>query len=131
MLCEVETESIGGLETEEDWNRHSEKQLNDLIAKGVKLTNVWKDPKLSLPLSKMFEDEEIRVSEIEGRYGKFLDSELQTSLLNIEEYLHRLRFELLGYVGEETEREKAISDLMAKIAKEIAQLRERKIDIGF
>jgi hypothetical protein len=130
MLCEVEATETRSL-TEIDWNRESKKDLNDLVNKGVKLNNQWKDTIIASQFSKFFEEQENLISEIEGKYGKFLGSELQTSLLDIEEYLRRLSFEILGFIGEDAEIEKAISDLIAKIAKEIVKLRESGIDIGF
>ncbi len=70
------------------------------------------------------------LSEIEGKYLKFLDSEVQTSLMDIQDYIHELNFALRFTFREERFCE-YISRWIKRIMKEIVKIRESKIDIGF
>jgi hypothetical protein len=128
VLCEVES-VLTNEQSEEDWKQLSKRQLDDLASKDIKLTDTWKGIIDGLP--SYLKTLESRLGEIEGRYGKFLGSKIQISLMDTEEYLHRLSFELEFSLGKEKEREMRISELVQRTMKEIAKLRESGINIGF
>jgi hypothetical protein len=103
------------------WSKRTEKQLNNVLNDKIALKPIWKDPKMCSQLSEFVEDREKILSEIEGKYGKF-DSQIQASLMDIEEYLHKLSFELTFYSADEEQKENTISELIKKITVEIQKL---------
>ena len=69
---------------------------------------------------------------IDTRHGKFLNPDLQCSLLDIEDSLHKLSFELHFTDANMDDREKFLKIELKKLSKELGKLRERKlVDIGF
>lgn len=101
--------------------------LNDLIARKVSLRK-----QNSSFIHAFLEAEETHLREIDLRYGRFFDSKIQVSLMDIQNDLRTLDWALEPIVEQdETVREKNVSDVISKIMKEIANLRESGVDIGF
>jgi len=135
-LCEVERVLFGeSIHDEKAWKKLKEKQLNTLVSGKVQLNasvkELWENREISSSLATFIDSRRALLTDIEGRYFKFLDSELQSSLMDIEDYLHSLSIELRIIRAKEENFYKAISDLIGKTAKEIAKIREMKIDMGF
>jgi len=134
-FCEVDRVIVGEHAfTDEAWRDLNRKQLKQMTEK-VKLNDmakeVWKKRDLALSYATLFDSRRARLSEIEGKYIRFLNPTLRASLMDIQDYLEDLRFEFrVGSAKEETF-EKALAPIIEKIMKEIVQIRESGIDIGF
>jgi len=126
-LCEVDRESVGDVHNCEAWNEQRRKQLKQMTEK-VELNDWAKEMLekngLALHLASFFDSRRTLLSEIEGKYFRFLNPKLRASLIDIQDCLEDLRFELKGRGAD-------ISTVIKKITKEIASIRESGIDIGF
>ena len=136
-LCEVERRH-GEFLTEENWRMLREKQLNILSSGKVKLLDfyrdldVWRKEDFASKLASILDSRRAYLSAIEGKYLKFLRSDLQASLMDIQDYLHDFNGELrIGLTLKGERFFDSISDLIWKIMVEIAKIREQNIDIGF
>ncbi len=74
----------------------------------------------------LFESNRNRLSQIEDKYGRFLNPKLKASLMDIQEFIEDFGFEMKPSYAKET-----IKTLIEKIAKEIDSIRDSGIDIGF
>ena len=100
-------------------------ELNDLTKE------LWEEKRdVASSYASLFDSRRSYLSEIESKYFKFLDSELQESLIDIQEYLAQLRFEFRVMRSKKEDFCNVVSDLIGKIMKEIVQIRQ-KIYIGF
>lgn len=118
----------------EELKKVQKKLLNSLASEEIRITDSAKElfakKDLAFSLASYLDSKRVTLSEIEGKYLKFLDSELQTSLMDIQDYLHRLNFDLRFTLREEYFC-KSISKWIKKIMNEIVRIRNKKIDIGF
>jgi hypothetical protein len=115
----------------DDFKKYPEKKLNELVVKGIKLNDLWKDEEKSLWFADRFDRLWDALGTIETRHEKFLSPTLQDSLLNIEESLHALSFECHATDFNEENRKHFIIVHVGKIVKEIDKLRKSGIDVGF
>ena len=134
-FCEVDRSLQGNFHDRETWKELERKQLKQMIDEVVINEIMAKDlmekNDLAMNYASMVESSRLRISEIENKYGRFLNPKLRASLMDIQNYLGTLRFELkLGNVGS-AERPQFLKDTIGKIVKEINNARENGIDIGF
>ena len=129
----LEAEIDYGMEgtTEVDYYKLSEKKLNALITGKFKLNIPSRDQDLMARLSQGYNRRENLIGEIIGNYGKFLSSEIQCLLMDIEEHLGSLSFQLKLPIIVEGYEPKKITDLLSKIGQEIDEMRKKGIDVGF
>jgi hypothetical protein len=125
-FCEVDRSLDGDIHNRETWKKLERKQLKQMTEKVVLNELMVKDlsekKDLALNYASLVESNRIRISEIEGKYFRFLNLKLRTSLMDIQDYLGDLRFEVkVSIVKKET---------IEKIAKEIASIQKSGIDIG-
>jgi hypothetical protein len=129
-LVDAEIDSSPEEITEVDWYKLSEKKLNALITGKFKVTPI-SDKKITVSLSEGYNRREILIGEIIGNYGKFLSSEIQCLLMDIEEHLGSLSFQLKLSIVVEGYKPNKIPELLSKIGQDIDQLRKKGIDVGF
>lgn len=134
-LCEVQRVLFGAdISSDEAWRELNRKQLKQMAEK-VKLTDLAKElgekPDLALSYATLVELRRTCLSEIEGKYIRFLNPTLRASLMGIQDYLEDLRFEFKVPGGNREALEKNLSTIIEKIMKEIITIRENGIDIGF
>lgn len=135
FLCDVEMVLVGDPSSDEAWKKLSQRQLDILTSAKIKINEsakeLWEKRDLASNLASIFDSRRAYLSEVEGKYLKFLDSELQSSLMDIQDYLERLRLELRVMRAKKEYFYESLSILIGKIMKEIAQTRKSGIDIGF
>jgi hypothetical protein len=112
------------------------KQLEQMTGKVVLIETLLSDllekKDLAANFASLFDSIRIRISEIEGKYGRFLNPKLRVPLMDIQDCLDELRFELkLGSVGSAERLHQSLSTIIEKIIKEINNVRGNGIDIGF
>ena len=73
----------------------------------------------------------IILSDLEGKYWRFLNPEIQTSLMNIQEELEALIIEFQKPFKNNVEKCKLVENIMRKIIQEIKILKDKGIDIVF
>ena len=134
-LCKFDRVLTGDrLYDDEELKKVKEKLLNSLAYEDIILNDSTKElfakKNLAFRLASYLDSKRVTLSEIEGKYLKFLDSELQTSLMDIQDYLHELNFALRFALREEYFY-KSISKWIKRIMNEIVKIRDGKIDIGF
>jgi len=133
-LCDVESALVADVLNDEAWKDLSRRQLKQLLSE-VKLNDgvkeLWENRDLASSLASFFDSKRARLSEIEGKYFKFLNSELRASLMDIQDFLEDLRFELRVVSAKQETFYRGLSSVIGKIVKEIAKIREKGIDIGF
>lgn len=129
LLLDAEIDTTMSDITEVDFNKLSKKYLNAMASGNFKLTNVWKDKEINSKLANMFLLKENMLGEIEGRYGKFLKSDIQCSLMNVEEYLHNLSWDFTLTTILENHKPDKIPDLIHKIGQEIDYLNKSGIKV--
>jgi len=112
-------------------NRYRQKELEELLTNNIILRNSWKEKERSLSFAKRFESLWKGIGIIDSRHGKFLSSDIQCSLLDIEDSLHKLLFEFYVTDFDKDDREMFITTELKKIVKEIDYLRKNGIDVGF
>jgi hypothetical protein len=124
LITDVESVILNP-QSQEDWNKLSERQLTQLATGRFGINDLWKEGESREALPKYYRTLEARLGEIEDRYGKFLDSKVQNALMDIEDFLHELAFSL----------QLSSADRAAFIVKELGKklvfMRESGIDIGF
>ncbi len=131
MLIDAENDStMEGIENV-DFNKLTKKKLDALVQGNFKVTLQFGDQVITTKLSQKYEAREAVINNIISRYGKYLLSEIHSSLMDIEEYLGQVSFELgvkplviKNYKGEK------LPELLKKIGLEIERLRKNGIDIG-
>ena len=147
LLCVVKKTS-----TENTIQEISDMQLSALASEEVKLNAVYKKWLLEEEDERSYhawfaEASRAYLAEIEHRYSKFLDSELLASLMDIQDYLEKLRWELRLMPKRKEElmpqrmkelmpQRKAlfvrsISDLIGKIMREIQRLKRKGMWINW
>jgi len=135
MLCEARKVLKGDLDSEASWKELKKKQLEELTSKKVTLNKegrgLWENREFASSLALLIDSRRDYLAEVEGKYRRFLDSQLQASLMDVQEYLTDLRLELRVARGKKEDFCKSISDLISRIMKEIANIRKRGIYIGF
>ena len=142
-LCEIAgVGSLGYYTDEELWKKQKEEAFKTLTSGEIKFNRegrkLWDKEKLASSLASYFDSRRAYLSEIEGKYLKFLDSELQASLMDIQDHLKSLNVDLTTIRGilQEFEGKKenfyqSLSDSIRKTMAEIAKIRDREIDLGF
>jgi cell division protein FtsB len=135
-FCEVDRSLVGDIHNRETWKESERKQLKQMTEKVTLIEPLVEDllekKDLALNYASMFDSIRTRISEIEGKYGRFLNPKLRAALMDIQDYLDDLRFELkLGSIGNAEKLHQSLSTLIEKIVKEINNIRESGIDIGF
>lgn len=135
-FCEVNRVLFGEkIFDDEAWKELENKQLEELTSKEIRLNDfakeALKDTNTRLSLASTLDSRRAYLSEVEAKYFKFLDSELQTYLMDIQDYLEALSFELRVRRSKEQNFHKSIAKLIGKIMKEIAHVRQSDINIGF
>lgn len=111
-----------------------EKALNLLAtSKEIKLKDGWKDKDTSLYLAKRFNSQWEALSRIAERHEKLLNSnvELRDSLMNLEDAIHTLSFELSAYDFNEKDREHFIIRDVTCIVKKIYEMRKKGMNVNF
>ena len=115
-----------------DSKKYREGQLKGLVTKEIKLKDSWKEKEVSLFFADRIERAWEAIGIIDTRHGKFLNPDLQCSLLDIEDSLHKISFDLHFTDANMGDREKFLKIELKKLSKELGKLRERKlVDIGF
>ena len=134
ILCEMESMQVDPLSQKREQELF-EKQLNSFASGKIKL-NARAKKSLLENFARAFyasfiEAKMAYLADIEDRYSRFLDSELQASLVDIQDYLHELSMSLRSRPAGDEDFFKSISDWIGKIVKEIARILHRKIDRSF
>lgn len=135
-FCEVDRSLVGDIHDRETWKEQERKQLRQMTDKVVPnesmVSDLLEKKDLALNYASLVDSNRIRISEIEGKYGRFLNPKLRAPLMDIQDCLEDLRFELkLGSVGSAEKLSESLSTIIEKIVKEINNIRENGIDIGF
>jgi len=136
ILCEVESVIKGTrIHDGEAWNDLSRRQLNQLVSSQVSLSKLGKelldDSDQRHNLRSFLDSRRIYLSDLEGKYLRFLSSELQESLMDMQDSLEKLCFEMKVRRTKADAFHKAITDLIAEIMSQIARARKHGLDIGF
>ena len=134
QLCEVNKQVSGA-----DYNLSAlkdlwKRQLEQLTTKEVVLEfgkELLGKAELAKSYASLIESLSNALSGVEAKYLKYFGSNLQSSLIDIEEELDRIHFvlkkaEIFGSKDEDTLRKS-----IQKIMEEIVKIRDNKIDIGF
>ena len=135
-LYEVEEKLLGDY-SDDAWKKMYETQLNSLVSGELEFSSYGKDsllPRKNVDLVSYLDSKRASLSGIENKYNKFLGYKLQTSLMDIQDYLERLNSDLrypFVSIRENVSYNEHLSDLIRKIMTEIAKLRQSGIDIGF
>lgn len=112
-------------------NTYREEELEALLTKKIILRDSWKEKERSLVFAHIFESHWKAIGIIDSRHGKYLSPEVQCSLLDIEDSLHKVLFEFYATDFIEKDREEIIITEFKKIVKEIDYLRKNGIDTEF
>jgi len=134
-LCDVDLVLEGDdIFSDKAWRELQRKQLKQMTEK-VKLNEtakkLWKERKLAFSYATLFDSRRARLSEIESTYIRFLNPTLAASIMDIQDYLENLHFELTFPHSKIEIFEERLSTIIEKIVKEIVTIRENGIDIGF
>ena len=78
-----------------------------------------------------YETRRIILSDLEGKYWRFLNPEIQTSLMNIQDELEALIIEFQKPFKNNVEKCKLVENIMRKIIQEIKILKDKGIDVVF
>ena len=134
-LCELEQRLVGNdLFSDEAWkelNRKQLKQMTEKVKPNDIIKELWGKQDLALSWTTLFDSRRARLSEIEGKYIRFLNPTLRASIMDIQDYLEALRFAFRVPNAKREVFEKNLSTIIEKIVKEITTIRENGIDIGF
>ena len=152
-FCEVNLEErVRKLRSEGDFSKEEFKKdgiryldrirLNSLASGDFKLSDLakelWKDEKKASLLASSLDSKRTQLSELEGKYLKFLDADLQVSLMDIQGYLSTLSasltflrsFIIEVFEGDEENFYESILDGIKKIMVEIAKIYEPETNIA-
>jgi hypothetical protein len=111
------------------WNKMSRKYLDALVSGKFKLTYEGKDKEVNQKLAETFLLRERMLGGIEDVYGKFLKSDIQRSLMNLEDYLHNLSFDFTLINKVKNYKPEKVPDLIQKIGQEIDHLSKSGVKV--
>jgi len=130
LLCNVSMVVFGGI-SEEAFKKRRKEEL-ERLAKNVELNQSTIDEifekrrhDLALELATVLDQHRMFLSEIEVKYSKFLHSKLQTALMEIQEYLYYLRYELRVIPTTKERFCKDLSEVIGKILKAMVEAKKR------
>ncbi len=132
LMCEVNMIFFGesGI-TEEVLRKQKEEEL-ERLANNIELNQHTVDEifekgrdGVALELASYFDKHRILLSEIETKYPKFLDPQLQTALMEIQEYLGYLRYELRVMPMKKERFYKDLSKIIGKIMKAMNEAKNK------
>jgi hypothetical protein len=134
MFCQVDRVLFGDVQSEQTWKELDEKQFNQITKKVVLneslMQDLLRERNLALNYALLGDGIRTRFSEIEDKYGRFLNPKLRASLMDIQDYLADFRYELKSF-GSTKRLSESLSPLIEKLAKEITTIRENGINVGF
>lgn len=132
LMCRVNMIFFGesGI-TEEALKKRKEEEL-ERLANNIELNQDIVDEifekgraGVALELASYFDKHRILLSEIETKYPKFLDPQLQTALMEIQEYLGYLRYELRVMPVKKERFYKDLFEIIGKIMKAMNEAKNR------
>jgi len=128
ILCDVERVLFGPF-SDERFEELADKQLNTLASGDVLLHDEarksLREKDFRLQYARLAESRETSLGQIEDKYSKFLDSEIQTSLMDIQDHLQNLNLEFRIRHTREEDFFKSISYSIGQIMKEIQSLKRK------
>jgi hypothetical protein len=147
FLCHIKRILTGNVIDDPDaWKKLKLEQFDTMTTKPIRLDRraiklLFTNNNARLQYVSLFDKYESYLADLESRYYKFLDSDIQSSLMDIQEYLHQLRFTLTvrvipeysddsieSVIGKrQLDFEHEIENIISKIMKEIQFIRQ---DLG-
>jgi len=130
IFCKIDREHFDPL-SEKKQADSIEKQLNILTSERIELTNEAKRDLLEVDLRRNWEwvldSRRKNLSQIEQKYLRFLNSEIQASLMDIQDYLDSLCLQFRLRHTKEEDFFESFSSWTGKIMKEILKLKRKGI----
>jgi hypothetical protein len=133
-LCKVTKGLQGDSPDLEKWKELCNKQLEQMTKQEIVLEfgrELLEKSELATSYASLIQARNNSLSIVEGKYLKFLSSEVQEALMNIEQELDEIYFTLNWSAVFDARNYEKLSKSINKIMKQIVKIRENGIDIGF